>query len=88
MKIAAIVSMVLAALGVGLAFVPCLGWLNWLAVPFCLAPLVLGVLGLVVDKDPATGRNPNANVYIACIVVAVMLCGFGALRCVLGGGVM
>lgn len=88
MKIAALLSMILAAVGVGIAFVPCLGCFNWLAVPFCLAPFVLGIVGLVIDKDPATGRSVNTNVYLACILVAVVLGGIGAFRCFWGGGVL
>lgn len=88
MKTAAALTLILAILGVAFAFVPCLGWMNWIAVPFCLVPMILGTIGLITDKDPNTGRNPNTSLYIACVIVPVLLGGGGALRCLLGGGVV
>ena len=52
------------------AFLPLLGWVNWLIVPLALIGLVVGVL-----SSKTSGRNLN-------IVVIVI----GVVRLMLGGG--
>jgi hypothetical protein len=54
------------------AFIPLLGWLNWLVVPLAL----LG-LGLGVASRGKSGRNLN----LVVIVIAI-------LRLMLGGGIL
>lgn len=63
---------VIAFLGALVAFLPLLGWANWLLIPLALVGLVLGVL----SKSTA-GRNLNIVVLIVC-----------ALRLMLGGGII
>ena len=54
------------------AFVPLLGWMNWLIIPVALVGLGLGV----VSKSKS-GRNLNLVVIVA-----------GVLRLMLGGGII
>jgi hypothetical protein len=54
------------------AFIPLLGWVNWLVVPVALVGLGLGLL-----SGRTSGRNLNL------LVIAV-----GILRLMLGGGVI
>jgi hypothetical protein len=54
------------------AFIPLLGWANWLILPFALVGLVFGVL-----SDRNAGRNIN-------LVVLVV----GIARLWLGGGII
>lgn len=54
------------------AFIPLLGWLNWLVIPVVAVGLVLGLL-----SDKTTGRNIN----IAVLVIAVF-------RLFIGGGII
>ena len=54
------------------AFLPLLGWLNWLVLPMAIAGLGLGVV-----SSSKSGRNLN----LAVIVIAV-------LRLMLGGGLL
>lgn len=52
------------------AFIPLLGWANWIIIPFAVVGLALGAM-----SDRTSGRNLN-------IVVIVI----GSLRLMLGGG--
>ncbi|HEY1145338.1 hypothetical protein [Allosphingosinicella humi] len=54
------------------AFIPLLGWLNWLIIPLAIVGLALGV----VSKG-TSGRNLNL------VVIAV-----GVLRLMIGGGII
>ena len=53
------------------AFIPFLGWANWVIIPFAVVGLALGAM-----SDSNAGRNLNI------VVIAV-----GALRLMLGGGI-
>ncbi len=53
------------------AFIPLLGWLNWLVVPVALVGLALGL---------ASGRTSGRNLNLFVIVV-------GVIRLFLGGGI-
>lgn len=54
------------------AFIPFLGWANWLIMPVALVGLVLGVL-----SSGSAGRNLN-----------LVVLGIGAVRLMLGGGLI
>jgi hypothetical protein len=71
-NIASIVIGIVAFLGALVAFIPLLGWANWLLIPVALVGLVLGVM----SKSTA-GRNLNIVVLVVC-----------ALRLMLGGGII
>lgn len=53
------------------AFIPLLGWMNWLIVPVALVGLALGM---------ASGRTSGRNLNLFVIVV-------GIVRLMLGGGI-
>lgn len=54
------------------AFIPLLGWANWVIIPFAVVGLALGAM-----SDRTAGRNLN-------IVVIVI----GVVRLMLGGGII
>ncbi|WP_033073598.1 hypothetical protein [Sphingopyxis sp. MWB1] len=54
------------------AFIPLLGWANWLIIPFAAVGLALGAM-----SGSTSGRNLN-------IVVVVI----GVIRLMLGGGII
>lgn len=59
-------------IGMLLAFLPLLGWLNWLVVPFAIIGLVIGyVLNFESSK----------KIFITTIIV-------GVIRLILGGGLL
>jgi hypothetical protein len=61
-----------ALLLVILAFIPLLGWANWIIIPLAVIGLAFGAM-----SDKTSGRNLNI------VVIAV-----GALRLFLGGGIL
>ena len=54
------------------AFIPLLGWANWLIVPIAIVGLALGAM---------SGRTSGRNLNIVVIVV-------GVIRLMLGGGIL
>lgn len=54
------------------AFIPLLGWANWVIIPFAVVGLALGAM-----SDRTAGRNLN-------IVVIIV----GVVRLMLGGGII
>jgi hypothetical protein len=73
---------ILAVLGLGVAFLPCLGWLNWLNIPFSLAGVVISAI--------ATSQAPPDKKNMA--IIGIVLCGcaaaLGLIRLVAGGGIL
>ena len=69
--IAILVGLVALALAIP-AFIPLLGWANWVVVPIALVGAGIGAL-----SDSNSGRN-------LCLVVAVI----GVVRLMLGGGLL
>lgn len=61
-----------AAILVVPAFIPLLGWLNWLVVPVAIVGLLFGL---------ASGRTSGRNLNL--IVIAI-----GVIRLILGGGLL
>ena len=70
LNIASLVIGVIALVLAVFAFIPLLGWANWVIVPFAVVGLALGAM-----SDRTAGRNLN-------IVVIVI----GIVRLMLGGG--
>lgn len=63
-----VVALILAVV----AFIPLLGWANWIIIPIAVVGLALGAL-----SGQTSGRNLNI------VVIAI-----GALRLFLGGGIL
>jgi hypothetical protein len=61
---------VIALILVVIAFIPLLGWANWVIIPVAVVGLALGAM-----SDKTSGRNLNI------VVIAV-----GVIRLLLGGG--
>ena len=88
MKTAALVTLAIASLGFVAGLFPCVGWLNWVVVPFCAVPVLVGVAGMITDKDPESPQTRNLGVYLAAIIGGVLLSIAAGVRCALGGGVV
>ena len=82
MQIVSLVWGILSVLGLGVAFIPCLGSLNWLNIPFAMVGLVVSIIA--ASKAPR-GQNGAA---IAGIVLNALAILFGGIRLMLGGGVV
>lgn len=88
MKVASLVTLILALLAVLVGFFPCFGWVNWIGAPFCVLPVVVGMVGLITDKDAETGLAPNMGVHLAAVIGGALLGIAATVRCLLGGGVV
>jgi hypothetical protein len=82
MEMLSLVWGILAVLGLGVAFLPCLGALNWLNIPFSLIGLIISVIA--ASQAPPDKKN--------MAVIGILLCacaaGLGLLRLVAGGGIL
>jgi TRAP-type mannitol/chloroaromatic compound transport system permease small subunit len=72
LNISSIVIGVIALILAIFAFIPLLGWANWVIIPIAVVGLALGAM-----SDRTAGRNLN-------IVVIVI----GVIRLMLGGGII
>ena len=80
MQILSLVWGILAILGLGIAFVPCLGSLNWLNIPFAV---VGAIISYTARSQP--GAQGAATAGLVMNVVAIVL---GVLRLMIGGGIL
>lgn len=72
MKFIAILFALVASVLAVVAFIPLLGWLYWLVVPFGILALILSAIG-----------NSSAGKTISIIVILV-----GIFRLMIGGGIL
>lgn len=83
MNILSILSLVwgiLAILGMVVGFIPCLGSINYLNIPFAVFGLLFSVLSLVLSS--------NKEYAIAGCVLCAVAIFLGAIRLVLGFGIL
>lgn len=73
---------ILAAIGMIVAFFPCLGSLNWLNIPFAALGLVFSIVAV------ATSRQQQKGAGIAGIVLCAVAVLLGLIRLALGGGIL
>jgi hypothetical protein len=71
-NIASIIIGVVALIGALVAFLPLLGWANWLVIPLAIVGAAVGVL-----SRSTGGRNLNLLVIV-----------IGVVRLMLGGGIL
>lgn len=72
---------ILAILGLGIAFVPCLGSLNWLNIPFA-------VVGLIIGFAARSQRPGHGGAAVAGIVLNAVAIILGFIRLAIGGGIL
>lgn len=80
MQVVALVFGILSLLGLGLGFLPCVGWYNWLNIPFAIVGLIISVLAKAPEGD-----NTMAVAGIICCSIAIVA---GSMRLLLGGGIL
>lgn len=73
---------ILAVAGMGVAFIPCLGSLNWINIPFAIVGTVIGIINV------AGSRNAASRAGLTGLVLCAMASLFGMIRIALGGGVL
>jgi hypothetical protein len=72
MKAIGLILGILSAVGMLFAFIPLLGWLNWINIPFAIAGLIISVIA------------KSKGGIILCAVAVI----FGMIRLSLGGGIL
>ena len=82
MQVVSLVWGILAILGLGIAFIPCLGALNWLNIPFAIVGLIISIVA--TTKAPP-GQNGAAIAGVVLNALAVLL---GVARLIAGGGIL
>jgi len=80
MQLVSVVWGILALLGALVAFFPCLGWMNWMIIPFALIGLIMSLVAR--DQEARTGVKPSNTGVILNGSAVVM----GIVRLTLGGG--
>lgn len=80
MQMLSLVWGVLAILGLGVAFVPCLGSLNWINIPFAIVGLIIGI---AAKNQPGKGGAATAGIILNGLAIVL-----GVLRLILGGGIL
>lgn len=86
MRVLTLCALLVALVATLVAILPCLGVLNLVAVPLSIGAALLGTLGLLIDRDPATDQVREPNAYLAALLGGIVLALLGILRCFLGGG--
>ena len=77
MGVAALVLGILSIVGMVIGFIPCLGALNWINIPFAIVGLVISIVAAVQGDTKG----------IAGIVLCAIAIVFGGIRLILGGGI-
>ena len=80
MQIASLVLGILALCGLAVGFFPCVGWYNWVNIPFAIVALIVSLLA----KKPGTD-NTLANGGVICSSIAIVA---GTIRLAMGGGII
>lgn len=82
MQVLSMVWGILAGIGMLVAFVPCLGSLNWINIPFALVGTVISGIAL------GTSGNQPKGMSIAGLVLCICAFAFGLIRLIMGGGIL
>jgi hypothetical protein len=82
MQLLALIWGILSIIGFGIAFLPCLGSLNYLNIPFAVVGLIISI---VASSNAPMGQRGSA---VAGIVLNAIAIAFGAVRLVAGGFVL
>ena len=75
---------VAAGFGMVIGMIPCLGWLNWLVIPFTFGGLVFSIVAVILSSRD----NRPSGAAIAGLVICAIVGALATMRLVLGGGVM
>lgn len=71
---------IFAILGMMLAMIPLLGWMNWFNIPFAIIGLIVSAVGMSGQRN----RNAAVAGLILCLVAVIL----GGIRLMLGGFIL
>ena len=69
-----------SVMGMFIAFLPLLGWMNWGIIPFALAGLVISIIGTATARR---GKRLGVAVIALCCIAIIV----GVIRLNIGGGI-
>ncbi len=72
----------MSIIGMLIAFIPCLGFLNWVVIPFAMISLVINIIAYV-----NTPYNFPKSTIVAGLILSTISILFGLLRLIIGGGI-
>lgn len=81
MQVASLAWGILALIGFAVGIVPCLGWVNWINIPFAVAGLIFSIIAFVQGR---TGMRSGSSWGIALCLIAILI---GSKRLILGLGI-
>ncbi len=81
MQILSLVWGILALFGFLTGVVPCLGWLNWLNIPFASVGLVVSIIAFMMGRSG--GRAGSTWGIVLCAIAVII----GSKRLILGAGI-
>lgn len=73
---------ILSIVGMGVAFFPCFGSLNWINIPFAGVGLIISSVAFAGNKG---GNKSGSIAGIVCCSIAIL---FGIIRLIAGGGLL
>ncbi len=79
MQVIGLIFGILAVITMFIAFIPLLGWMNWLNIPFAILGLIFSLLGVTMSRG-------NKSAGISGIVLCVIAISFGILKLKACGG--
>ena len=79
MQVIGLIFGIFSCMGMFVAFLPFLGWMNWGVIPFAIAGLVISIIGI------ATSRKSN-RIGVAAIILCAIAIVVGVFRLIIGGG--
>lgn len=82
MGVLALVWGIVAFLFFVLALLPCLGWLNWLNIPFAVVGVILSIVAMAKARPGEQGPPIGGLILSLCAVV------IGFLRLAMGGFIL
>jgi hypothetical protein len=82
MQVLSLIWGILAIIGMMVGFIPCVGALNWLNIPFAGIGSIISLIALVSAGNKPKGQS------VAGLILCLLAAFFGLIRLVLGGGVL
>jgi len=82
MHIVSLIWGILAILGMLVGFIPCLGALNWINIPFSVLGIIISAIAISV-ADENSKSTATAGI-VLCSIAAIL----GFFRLVAGGGIL
>jgi len=82
MQVFSLIWGIFAILGMIIGFIPCLGALNWINIPFSGIGIIISAIALGTAGNAPKGSSIAG---LVCCITAIL---FGIIRLILGGGVV